>query len=135
MAKTATSPSIRRAEAPIDKVAVSAYTIPTDFLESDGTLEWQRALDQERVNLGAAKVPREVDPQTRLKLRRAIDESFVSGFRRVMLIAAALALLSGLVAWVLIQGKRIAEGRYMLREATPRRARPRSVASRSKASD
>jgi L-alanine-DL-glutamate epimerase-like enolase superfamily enzyme len=29
-----------RAEAPIERVDVSAYTIPTDEPESDGTFEW-----------------------------------------------------------------------------------------------
>src|SRR4051812_50040814 len=28
-------------ETPIEHVAVSAYTIPTDFPESDGTLQWE----------------------------------------------------------------------------------------------
>ena len=27
---------------PIEKVQVSAYTIPTDYPESDGTIEWDR---------------------------------------------------------------------------------------------
>ncbi|HEX9942468.1 MAG TPA: MFS transporter [Thermoanaerobaculia bacterium] len=73
----------------------------------DLTAETQHALDQERVKLGGMEVPREVDPQTRTELKRAISESFVSGFRRVMLIAAALALLSSLVAGMLIQGREI----------------------------
>ena len=29
-----------RVEAPIERVAVSAYTVPTEAPESDGTLEW-----------------------------------------------------------------------------------------------
>jgi EmrB/QacA subfamily drug resistance transporter len=64
------------------------------------------ALDKERVKLGAAEAPAAADPRTREVLRRAFADSFVDGFRRVMLIAAALALLSSLVAWLLISGAR-----------------------------
>ena len=35
-----TMPRPRRTEVPIDRVDVSAYLIPTDFPESDGTLQW-----------------------------------------------------------------------------------------------
>jgi hypothetical protein len=38
-------------------------------------------------------------------LRQAIDESFVSGFRKVMTVAMVLALLSALVAWLQISGR------------------------------
>jgi len=30
-----------RTSVPIDRVAVAAFTIPTDHPESDGTLEWK----------------------------------------------------------------------------------------------
>jgi len=39
-------------------------------------------------------------------LRHAVDMSFVAGFRWVMLISAALALLSAASAWMFIEGKR-----------------------------
>ena len=39
-------------------------------------------------------------------IRRAIDKSFVSGFRRVMAIGAALALASAVTAVVSIQRER-----------------------------
>jgi hypothetical protein len=41
----------------------------------------------------------------RVKLKQAIDASFVKGFRLVMLIAAGLALASALTAALLIEGK------------------------------
>ncbi len=34
--------ALKSAASQIDKVAVSAYTIPTDFPESDGTIEWDK---------------------------------------------------------------------------------------------
>lgn len=40
-------------------------------------------------------------------LKRAVKLSFVSGFRWVMLVSAALALLSAVSAWIFIRGKQI----------------------------
>jgi hypothetical protein len=54
-------------------------------------------------------MPESLDPEERMMLKRAISESFVSGFRLVMIIAVSLALLSALAAWLLIQGKGMAE--------------------------
>ena len=51
--------------------------------------------------------------ETKQAVKRAVEESFVSGFRVVMLIAAALALASSLFALLLIEGKAqpaVAEG-------------------------
>jgi EmrB/QacA subfamily drug resistance transporter len=72
--------------------------------------EMQRQIESQRANMAAAKLPEEISPTTQSLLRRAIDESFVRGFRRVMLIGAVLALTSALSAWVLIDGKQKASG-------------------------
>jgi hypothetical protein len=63
----------------------------------------QHALDAQRVKLAGAVVPSNLDPAVQTALRQAINESFVSGFRAVMSISAALAVLSGLIAWLLIR--------------------------------
>jgi hypothetical protein len=65
----------------------------------------QRALQEQRAKLAGAIVPADLDPGLRTALRQAIDESFVFGFRKVMMIAVALALLASLVAWRWIGGK------------------------------
>lgn len=65
--------------------------------------EARHALDGERIKLADAELPGDLDPETRMALERAIDEAFVAGFRRVMLVAAVLALLAALVAWWLIR--------------------------------
>jgi hypothetical protein len=62
-------------------------------------------LDAQRGRLAGTVVPADLDPIVRTALKQAINESFVSGFREVMLISAALALLSALVAWLLINGR------------------------------
>jgi EmrB/QacA subfamily drug resistance transporter len=62
----------------------------------------KQELLKQRIKLAAIEVPRELDGQAREEIRRAINESFVSGFRLVMLIASGLALTSGVIAWLMI---------------------------------
>jgi EmrB/QacA subfamily drug resistance transporter len=50
------------------------------------------AIDRELPKLAGAEIDRSVEPARRTPARRAIDESFVSAFGRVMLAAAAVAL-------------------------------------------
>lgn len=61
--------------------------------------ETRRTIDRERLSLAGAEVPGSLEPEMRGALKHALDESFVSGFRRVMMVAAGLALLSSFVAW------------------------------------
>jgi EmrB/QacA subfamily drug resistance transporter len=63
------------------------------------------ALDQERTKLAAAKIPDNMALAQRQELKQAIDEAFVTGFRRVTMVCAALALLSSVSAWWLIEGR------------------------------
>ncbi|MND07526.1 hypothetical protein D3C83_295590 [compost metagenome] len=51
------------------------------------------------------ELPHALDESARGKLRAAIAEAFVAGFRWVMLIAAALAAASAVIAWFTIGGK------------------------------
>jgi len=52
--------------------------------------------------LAAIVVPEDQDPITQQLVRRAIDESFVSGFRSVMLIGAILAVASAVTALLFV---------------------------------
>ena len=61
-----------------------------------------RSLQAQSIKLAAIAVPGDQDPATRQVIRRAIDESFVSGFRIVMAIGAALAIASAGTALALI---------------------------------
>jgi hypothetical protein len=65
----------------------------------------RRSLDDERSRLAAMERPADLSPQSREQLDRTINESFVSSFRLVMVIAAGLALSSAITAWWLIEGK------------------------------
>ena len=59
------------------------------------------SIQRQSNKLAAIEIP--ADSPTNQQLRRAIDESFVSGFRAVMLSGAALAVASALVAGVFIR--------------------------------
>ena len=67
--------------------------------------ETRAALEAQTSRLAAITLPDELRSDTKQALKRAVEESFVSGFRVVILIAAALALASGLFAWLLIEGR------------------------------
>jgi hypothetical protein len=64
-----------------------------------------RQIADQRIRLAGMKIPVAADEATRTALRSAIDDSFVAGFRRVMLIAAVLALLAALSAWIAFRGE------------------------------
>jgi EmrB/QacA subfamily drug resistance transporter len=61
-----------------------------------------QSLQAQSTKLAAIAVPEDHDPATRQVIRRAIDESFVSGFRIVMAIGAVLAIASAITALTLI---------------------------------
>ncbi|MBA2344907.1 MAG: MFS transporter [Rubrobacter sp.] len=62
-------------------------------------------LEASKVDLGAAEVPQGIGGKTAETIDRAIAESFVSGFRVAMFVAAGLALISSLTAAIMIEGK------------------------------
>ncbi len=64
--------------------------------------EVRSELEVAKADLGAAKVPEGVDSGTAAQIERAIDESFVAGFRAVMLVCAGLGLMSALAAALLV---------------------------------
>jgi EmrB/QacA subfamily drug resistance transporter len=65
----------------------------------------QQSINDQRINLAAERIPDQIAPALREKVRRAINESFVDGFRRVMLIGAGLALASAIASLLLITGR------------------------------
>ena len=61
-----------------------------------------RSFQMQRTKLAAIAIPEDQDPASQQLIRRAIDESFVSGFRMVMAIGAALAIASAATALIFI---------------------------------
>jgi len=60
--------------------------------------ETRRQIDDQRIKLAGMKVPPEV--------RRSVDESFIAGFRLVMLMSAGLGLASAASTWLFIGDER-----------------------------
>ena len=60
------------------------------------------AVEQQRNKLAAIELPASMDAHDTALAKHAIAEAFVTGFRWIMLISAALALASAASAWVLI---------------------------------
>jgi EmrB/QacA subfamily drug resistance transporter len=77
---------------------LAGLAIPADVMQ---------ALASERTKLAAAEIPSTSDPALAHALKQVISDSFVTGFRRVVVVAMILALLSGLSAWLLIEGKTV----------------------------
>lgn len=68
-------------------------TISTEAIQS---------MEMQKVRLAGIKIPESLDVQTQAMIRRAIQDSFVSAFRMVMMIASGLALASALATWIMI---------------------------------
>jgi EmrB/QacA subfamily drug resistance transporter len=66
------------------------------------TAEARLSVDEQRVRLAGSELPSGIDLQTRIALEQAIDQSFVVGFRVVMMTAVGLALASAVCAWIMI---------------------------------
>jgi hypothetical protein len=72
------------------------------LLDANLTPEVKQKIDGQRIKLAAAEVPAEIDSDARAMIKQAINESFVAGFRLVMLVASGLALASAACAMLLI---------------------------------
>lgn len=87
------------------------------------------ALASQAAHLAGVTIPPGLDASTHAAVQHAIDMAFVDGFRAAMLIAAALALVSALMAALFVEGKGLgAVTREMarnLRSWRPIRARSR----------
>ncbi|MEJ7687463.1 MAG: MFS transporter, partial [Variovorax sp.] len=74
--------------------------------DAGASAQTQAFFQGQRSKLAGAEMPAGVDAATAAALRNAVAESFVAGFRWVMLIGAGLALLSALSAWIVIERRR-----------------------------
>ena len=88
-------------------VMVFAYNRALDRRVSGANLSRseQSVMDESRSKLAGATVTTQIEPGARARLTKMIDDSFVSAFRSVMLIGAALAFASSVSALLLIDGK------------------------------
>jgi EmrB/QacA subfamily drug resistance transporter len=63
-------------------------------------------IDSERIKLAALELPSNVSEETRTVFKQTVNDCFVYGFRRVMLIGVGLALASSLTAFIMLRGRR-----------------------------
>jgi hypothetical protein len=66
----------------------------------------QQQLEAEKVNLGGVQAPADVSEGTAVKIERAIQGSFLAGFRLAMFMAAGLAVASAVAAAAIMEVKR-----------------------------
>jgi Major Facilitator Superfamily len=85
--------------------AVFSANLDARVADLDLPQQARQQLEAEKVDLGGAQVPEDLDGATAAVVRRAIDEAFVAGFRTAMYVAAGLALMSAVAAGFLIEGK------------------------------
>ena len=67
----------------------------------------QQLINAQHTRLAGITIPTSASGEVQAALKRAIDESFVSAFRLVSLLGAALAVLSAMSAWLLVEGKQL----------------------------
>jgi EmrB/QacA subfamily drug resistance transporter len=68
-------------------------------------IEIRKTLDAQRTRLAAMEIPSNTNEETRPAIKQAVNECFVFGFRRLMLVGAVLALMSSLMAWLVIRSR------------------------------
>jgi len=68
------------------------------------TPETRQVLSAQHNRLAAAEVPSEITGERRAAVQQAIAESFVAGFRVVVLVAAGLAVAGSTSAALMIEG-------------------------------
>lgn len=102
--------------------AVFASALDSSLAMSHAAPEIRHALDARRANLAGAQAPASVAEPLRSALQRAIAESFLAGFRIVMIICAVLAVASGVAAGVLVEGPGIRDELAKMRAATAKGA-------------
>ena len=81
-------------------------TLHSELERAELTPALVAAVDQQLEKLAAIELPATTDTREKTLAQRAIAGAFVTGFRWIMLISAALALASAASAWVLIGGAR-----------------------------
>jgi EmrB/QacA subfamily drug resistance transporter len=77
--------------------------LATGLEKSDLDPETRQQIMSQREKLAAIDVPQHILSEQRAKIEKTIDESFLAGFRFVMLSGSVLALLSGGTAWISIK--------------------------------
>jgi EmrB/QacA subfamily drug resistance transporter len=65
--------------------------------------EARRQLDNDRAKLAAMEPPHTLDMETAASVRRAIADAFIVGFRWVLTLAVALAVMGAVIVWLAVE--------------------------------
>jgi EmrB/QacA subfamily drug resistance transporter len=85
-------------------VGVFARYFDARLQSLDLPAEARVSLEAQTSRLATISIPDQLTGETKQAVKRAVEESFIGGFRVIVLMAAALALMSALCAWLLIEG-------------------------------
>ena len=103
-----------RVAAPLAVAVLGVFVYGTFSANLDARLdnmnlpsEVRSEMEAAKADLGAAEAPEGVDAGMAAHIERAVEESFVAGFRTVMLVCVGLALASALAAALLVNDRRI----------------------------
>ena len=83
-------------------LSIFSGNLTSALAASDLPGEAQQQIEERRTDLAAIQPPEGLSKQQVDAANRAVDESFLAGFRLVMYVAAGLAVASGAVAWLMI---------------------------------
>jgi hypothetical protein len=86
---------------------VFGRTLEQRLLRIDISEDSRASIYAQRIKLTALDLPQGLDDGKREAIQQAVAESFVAGFRVLMVICAASALASGLSTWFLIGKKKL----------------------------
>jgi len=86
-----------------------SQTLATRMNEFQMEEQLKHSVYEQRVKLAGLELPPNTDSATREKIKEAVAESFVFGYRVIMFTSAALALASGGSSWLLIRKSRLAK--------------------------
>jgi EmrB/QacA subfamily drug resistance transporter len=85
-------------------LAVFNRNLASGLVRLDLDSETRLKIESQREKLAAIHVPDPIESEKRAEIEKSIDESFLAGFRIVMLSASVLSLLSAGAAWISIKG-------------------------------
>ena len=66
--------------------------------------EIRQAIDAQKTKLAGMEIPPGMSSRLVLPVKRAVTESYIAGFRCIMIVSAFMSLLSAFCAWLLIEG-------------------------------
>lgn len=84
-------------------VVVFGWSLDERLMSAQLAPETRQVMVAQHARLAAAEVPSDLDPEPRREVELAVARAFVTSFRMVMLVGAALALGASVCAWLTME--------------------------------